>query len=372
MKCEINLEELKTLLTGKYKAKEIGWDEILSIRRYQDFDRYDVYALTEETIENTNNRFYLIDNREILERYSILKEGQCVAEYILITLGLDKTNTIATDVFFSITSDIELCRDMDMLDKLYAERVRVVKEQKKRFKKEQSKKKLKNFFTRFVTDIALLGIIVCCIIPFFPSAERVFTTAVKSIVELKAETESVETVYGTAIVVDKDGTLVTNAHLITYTHLGEEKTFEKYSIRFSTEEEYQNVQLIKYDLEKDIAVLQCQEKKSGYKPIKIGKSEKITFGDKVYAIGNGTNYGLSITEGLVSIPKLHVEYKGITREVIQCDITITAGDSGGALLDRRGRLLGITTFRMRDVSGDILYGLAHCIPIENVMNFIES
>ena len=376
MKCEINLEELKTLLTGKYKAKEIGWDEILLFGRYFGFKKYDIFSLTEAEMTNTNNRFYLIDNREVLEKYSTLDLGEYLTEYILVVLGLDGTATAVEDIFFRVPHRIELSSDIDALDGLFQERKRAAKEKEKKAKQKRRKKDLKKELRRIWKDVllkvAIFLAIFCVIMPFFPSAKRVFKTAVKSIVELKAETESVETVYGAAIVVDKDGTLVTNAHLITYTHLGEEKTFEKYSIRFSTEEEYQNVQLIKYDLEKDIAVLQCQEKKGGYKPIKIGKSEKITFGDKVYAIGNGRNYGLSITEGLVSIPKLHVEYKGIKREVIQCDITITAGDSGGALLDRRGRLLGITTFRMRDVSGDIAYGLAYCIPIENVMNFIES
>lgn len=376
MKCEINLEELNTLLTEKYQAKEIGWDEILLFGRYFGLEKYDIFSLTEAEMINTNNRFYLIDNREVLEKYSTLDLGEYLAEYLLIVLGIDETATVVEDIFFRVPHKIALSSDIDKLDGLFKERKRVVKDKEKKAKRKRLKKDLKKELRRVWKDVFLKATILlaifCMILPIFPSAKRVFTTAVKSIVELKAEAENIEAVYGTAIVVDKDGMLVTNAHLITYTHLGEEKIFEKYSIRFSTEEEYQSVRLIKYDLEKDIAVLQCQEKKGGYKAIKIGSSDKVTFGDKVYAIGNGSNYGLSITEGVVSIPKLYVEYKGIKREVIQCDITITAGDSGGALLDSRGRLLGITTFRMRDVSGDILYGLAYCIPIERVMEFVKN
>ena len=86
MKCEINLEELKTLLTGKYKAKEIGWDEILLFGRYFGFKKYDIFSLTEAEMTNTNNRFYLIDNREVLEKYSTLDLGEYLTEYILVNV----------------------------------------------------------------------------------------------------------------------------------------------------------------------------------------------------------------------------------------------------------------------------------------------
>lgn len=72
------------------------------------------------------------------------------------------------------------------------------------------------------------------------------------------------------------------------------------------------------------------------------------------------------------IPLLNIEYSGAVRTVIKCDLTIADGNSGGALLDSLGRLVGITTFRTKDRLGNIVYGIAYCIPINIVMRFVEE
>lgn len=69
------------------------------------------------------------------------------------------------------------------------------------------------------------------------------------------------------------------------------------------------------------------------KAIKIGNIEKIKQGNTVYAVGNSQNQGLSISQGIIGIPLLKIAYENITRTVIQCDLTINEGNSGGALLD---------------------------------------
>ncbi|UKI50761.1 MAG: S1C family serine protease [Clostridium sp.] len=74
---------------------------------------------------------------------------------------------------------------------------------------------------------------------------------------------------------------------------------------------------------------------------------KISSGDKVYAIGNGMNHGIGINEGIISLPQVNIEYENNVRNVIQCDLIINEGNSGGALLDSKGRLIGITTFRLK-------------------------
>lgn len=224
-----------------------------------------------------------------------------------------------------------------------------------------------------ITAIILIAAVVVCIVLWVPpSPKRIFDNAVKSIVELKASTEGFGTGYGTAEFIDGEGTLVTNAHIVTYTQLGKVNTFKNYSIRFASEEEYRKAELLKYDTEKDIAVLKLSDNTASFKAIKLGNSDKLSFGDKVYAVGNGSNYGLSLTQGIISIPKINVEYENRKREVIQCDLTISAGNSGGALLDEKGRMIGITTFRTKDNSGNIIYGLAYCIPINIVMDFVRS
>ena len=204
------------------------------------------------------------------------------------------------------------------------------------------------------------------------TASSIFNMCQNSIIEIKAETESIGTSYGTGEIIAEDGTIVTNAHVITYTKLSETYLFETIFIRFVDEEDYRQVDVVKYDIEQDIAVLKLNNTGRVLKPIKIGDDSKLKVGDKVYAVGNMSNYGLSLTQGVVSIPHINVSYNNIVRNVIQCDLTISDGNSGGALINSNGELIGLTTFRLKDKSNNIVYGISYCIPISVVMEYVGT
>ena len=226
-------------------------------------------------------------------------------------------------------------------------------------------------------NISLLVVIFTGILFMFlsksPTAEDVFKKNQNSVVELKSQTGEFLTSYGSAIFIKDDGTIVSNAHVVTYKQSGVYKEFELYEIRFSFEIDYREVTLIKYDLNRDIAILKINNTEDvKYKTIKYADSSKISSGDKVYAIGNGMNHGIGINEGIISLPQVNIEYENNVRNVIQCDLIINEGNSGGALLDSKGRLIGITTFRLKDYSGNIIYGMAFCIPIRDVIYYLNS
>lgn len=205
------------------------------------------------------------------------------------------------------------------------------------------------------------------------SASEIYKECLENVVELKAASESVGESYGTAEIITSDGIMVTNAHVVTYTRLGAVYTFEEYSFRFSYEDEYRSAELIKYDSEMDIAVLKITDTTDlNITPIKTGNSDTISAGDRVYAVGNAANYGIGIFEGIVSIPLLNIEADGVTRAVIQCDLTIAAGNSGGALLNDKGELIGLTTFRTKDTSGNVIYGIVYSIPINTVLEYVSQ
>ncbi len=204
------------------------------------------------------------------------------------------------------------------------------------------------------------------------SASGIFYMCQNSVVEVKAETESVGTSYGTGEIISSNGTIVTNAHVITYTQLSTTYSFETISIRFIDEEDYREVEIVKYNTDFDIAVLKLNDTDKNLTSLKIGDDNKLSAGGTVYAIGNMSNYGLSMTQGIVSIPHINVSYNNIVRNVIQCDLTISDGNSGGALINYKGELIGITTFRLKDSSNNIIYSVAYCIPINIVMNYISN
>ena len=74
------------------------------------------------------------------------------------------------------------------------------------------------------------------------------------------------------------------------------------------------------------------------------KDDNVEIGDKVYAIGNSLNNGIGITEGIISVDKVNIRYNWKIQTFIQADVLIASGNSGGALLNRKGELIGITTF----------------------------
>ena len=202
--------------------------------------------------------------------------------------------------------------------------------------------------------------------------KRIYDKSLQSVVEVKAYTKDVGESFGSAVLMKSDGTLVTNSHVVTYSKLGETKAFDEISIRFANSDKYMSATLVKYDVLKDLAVLKIKDKSlKKLKAMKTGDIKKVKSGDEVFAIGNLSNYGIGITKGHVSVPKINIIVDGNKKEVIQCNITIVSGSSGGALVNRNGKLIGITTFRTKDNLGNVIHGIGYVIPINKVLEYIK-
>ena len=220
-----------------------------------------------------------------------------------------------------------------------------------------------------IFDVILISGILFYLLVFKIDANKVYNNDIQSIVEVKAVKEDIGESFGTGEIIKGDGTIITNAHVVTYTRLGITNEFDNYYIRFANEEDYREVSLLKYDSDLDLAVLKLDDVK--VKVLKTADSSKINSGDKVYAIGNTSNKGIGISEGIISVPLVNIIYEEKTRAVIQCDLTIAQGNSGGALLNEKGKLIGITAFRTKDNSGNVIYGIVYCIPINIVLDYIK-
>lgn len=202
--------------------------------------------------------------------------------------------------------------------------------------------------------------------------KKLYNKSLQSVVEVKAYTKDVGESFGSAVLMKSDGTLITNSHVVTYSKLGETKAFDEISIRFANSDKYMSVALVKYDVLKDLAVLKIKDKSlKKLKAMKTGDIKKVKSGDEVFAIGNLSNYGIGITKGHVSVPKINIIVDGNKKEAIQCDITIVSGSSGGALVNRNGKLIGITTFRTKDNLGNVIHGIGYVIPINRVLEYIK-
>lgn len=125
----------------------------------------------------------------------------------------------------------------------------------------------------------------------------------------------------------------------------------------------------------DIAVLSIED--SGVKAvIKIGDSNKVKLGETVIAIGNPLGLGGTLTSGLVSytdrmIP-VSLNQDGIydwEQEMIQTNAAINEGNSGGALVDLNGALIGINTMKISDTGVE---GLGFAIPVNEAMEVVND
>lgn len=232
--------------------------------------------------------------------------------------------------------------------------------------------KKSKFIVLIVINILLIGIVVWLSITNFKnkSANDIYSDNINSIVEVKATTEDVGESFGTGVIYDTQGYLLTNAHVISYKSLGENQLFDTFEIRFPLLKEYQSATFIKVDYELDLAILKINDESIKYNPIEFSGSD-YDFGDIVYAIGNTSNYGIGISQGIISVPEVNVKYDDISRLVIQADINIASGNSGGALLNEKGELIGITTFRTKDLLGNVNYGFTYSIPLKIVKEFIK-
>jgi len=227
----------------------------------------------------------------------------------------------------------------------------------------KEKRNILSLINVIISSLVLIGLIILIVINFNKKdANDIFKDTYESIVEIRV-TEGEDIGYGSGVIISDDGKIITNAHVIVY---DEDNLFDKVEIRLSYEEEYKEVSVVKYDSNKDLALLKLDNMK--VKSIKT--NTKYSYGDKVYAIGNGNNYGISITEGIISNPKLTVELSNKSVIAIQCDLTISEGNSGGALLDNKGRLIGITTFRLKDSGNKVIQGISYSIPYYIVNEFV--
>ena len=173
--------------------------------------------------------------------------------------------------------------------------------------------------------------------------------------------ERVQQSLGSGVVVDPDGLIVTNHHVIQE---GQEIT-----IVLSDRREFE-AKVLRSDERTDLAVLKIDTKGEALPTLEFGDSDALQVGDLVLAIGNPFGVGQTVTSGIVS--GLARTAVGISdfRSFIQTDAAINPGNSGGALVDVDGKLVGINTAIYSRSGGSI--GIGFAIPTSMVRAVLEG
>jgi S1-C subfamily serine protease len=161
---------------------------------------------------------------------------------------------------------------------------------------------------------------------------------------------------GSGIVIDANGTILTNYHVI--------ENAIKVTVSFEQGKTVE-AQIVGKDPSNDLAILRIHPDGLTLHPLTLGDSSSAQVGDSVYAIGNPFDLERTLTTGVVSALQRHLEApNGFTIEnVIQTDAPINPGNSGGPLLDSLGRVIGINSQIETGSSGGGSVGIGFAVPI---------
>ena len=165
---------------------------------------------------------------------------------------------------------------------------------------------------------------------------------------------------GSGVIIDADGLVVTNQHVI--------EGMTEVKVALSDKREF-DADIVLRDPRTDLAVLKLKGIKDA-PVIALGNSDAIDVGDLVLAIGNPFGVGQTVTSGIVSALSRTQVSASDFQLFIQTDAAINPGNSGGALVDVEGRLIGINTAIFSKSGGS--QGIGFAIPVNMVKVVVDS
>jgi serine protease DegS len=196
------------------------------------------------------------------------------------------------------------------------------------------------------------------------SAPAVASIYTKRLVEYRSSADErprfrIESSAGSAVVIDPAGYLVTNFHVVD--------AVAEINVQFN-DGRITEPEIVGVDAETDLALLRVDMRDIA--AIRLGSSAQLRVGDVVLAIGNPYGLSKSVTQGIVSATGRGEFDLNTFENYIQTDAAINAGNSGGALINARGELIGINTAVLQQDAGT--EGIGFAIPVDLVRGVVEE
>jgi S1-C subfamily serine protease len=166
---------------------------------------------------------------------------------------------------------------------------------------------------------------------------------------------------GSGFIIDKDGIIVTNAHVVDHA--------DKVTVTLNDGKTYVG-QVLGTDPVTDLAAVKITELDANFPVAKLGDSDALKVGDWAIAVGNPLGFDNTVTLGIISTLKRSSAAVGIPDkrlEFIQTDAAINPGNSGGPLLNASGEVIGINTAIRADAMG-----IGFAIPINKAKSIIAQ
>lgn len=196
------------------------------------------------------------------------------------------------------------------------------------------------------------------------SSNQIYDQVLPSVVCVTADQGNGSASVGSGVVLTQSGYIVTNFHII--------QGGVSLNVGLLSSTANYDAKLVGYDEELDLAVLKIEAQ--GLTPARLGSSDQLSVGDSVYAIGNPMGYlHGTMTEGIISSPTRTIQVDGKDMNLLQTSAALNSGNSGGALTNAYGQVVGITSAKITGVENDtVIEGLGLVIPINDTIPFLNQ
>ena len=222
-----------------------------------------------------------------------------------------------------------------------------------------------NFNFKLIITTAVLTLAVFSIFHFLIDRNNLnFERIVKSVVIIKTKPSHTSAFndkhIGSGVIISDDGYIVTNLHVISGIQNFVVETNDGINLAAN---------LIGFDKRSDLAILKVSKKNElSFNSIIFAKKNSIGVGDKVYAIGDPFGLGLTVTSGIVSANNRNTGNPYL--ELIQTDAAVNPGNSGGALVNENGELVGITS-KIFSTTGSFS-GISFALPVDKLSDIASE
>ena len=195
------------------------------------------------------------------------------------------------------------------------------------------------------------------------TAEEVYARVNPATVTVVCDVSDTSASVGTGVIITADGYVLTNHHVVA--------GGRNFSVTLSDNVQYEAKYVVSDEVN-DLAVLKIVDARD-LPTAELGDSSLLTVGETVYAIGNplGVELRGTFTDGLVSALDRDVDVDGRTMTLIQTNVALNSGNSGGPLINQYGQVVGINTIKMMSEFSNI-EGLGFAIPTQAIRRVVNQ